>query len=89
MKVQKSKRFIKSEEKDMGQEVSRLVKLAPLDLLAIVLVVVGGLNWGLYAFGFNLVSILLGWMPILETVVYVLVALAAIYLAVLTPRLSK
>ncbi len=73
----------------MGQEVSRLVKLAPLDLLAIVLVVVGGLNWGLYAFGFNLVSILLGWMPILETVVYVLVALAAIYLAVLTPRLSK
>jgi len=66
-----------------------LAKLAPLDLLAIVLVVVGGLNWGLYAFGFNLVSILLGWMPILEKVVYVLVALAAIYLAVLTPKLSK
>ncbi|AET65131.1 hypothetical protein Mhar_1773 [Methanothrix harundinacea 6Ac] len=66
-----------------------MAKLAPLDLLAIVLVVVGGLNWGLYAFGFNLVSILLGWMPILEKVVYVLVALAAIYLAVLTPKLSK
>ncbi len=73
----------------VGQEVTRLAKLAPLDLLAIVLVVVGGLNWGLYAFGFNLVSILLGWMPILEKVVYVLVALAAIYLAVLTPKLSK
>ncbi|WP_394296386.1 DUF378 domain-containing protein [Methanothrix harundinacea] len=69
--------------------MTRLAKLAPLDLLAIVLVVVGGLNWGLYAFGFNLVSILLGWMPILEKVVYVLVALAAIYLAVLTPKLSK
>lgn len=73
----------------VGQEVTRLAKLAPLDLLAIVLVVVGGLNWGLYAFGFNLVSILLGWMPVLEKVVYVLVALAAIYLAVLTPKLSK
>jgi hypothetical protein len=73
----------------VGEEVTRLAKLAPLDLLAIVLVVVGGLNWGLYAFGFNLVSILLGWMPILEKVVYVLVALAAIYLAVLTPKLSK
>lgn len=73
----------------VGQEVTRLAKLAPLDLLAIVLVVVGGLNWGLYAFGFNLVSVLLGWMPILEKVVYVLVALAAIYLAVLTPKLSK
>ncbi|MCR3884775.1 MAG: DUF378 domain-containing protein [Methanothrix sp.] len=66
-----------------------LPKLAPIDMLAIVLVIIGGLNWGLYAFGFNLVSILLGWMPILETVVYVVVALAAIYLAVLTPKLSK
>ncbi len=66
-----------------------MAKLAPLDLLAIVLVIVGGLNWGLYAFGYNLVSILLGWMPILEKVVYVVVALAAIYLAALTPKLSK
>jgi uncharacterized membrane protein YuzA (DUF378 family) len=66
-----------------------LAKLAPLDLLAIVLVIVGGLNWGLYAFGYNLVSILLGWMPILEKVVYVVVALAAIYLAAITAKLSK
>jgi uncharacterized membrane protein YuzA (DUF378 family) len=57
--------------------------------LAIVLVIVGGLNWGLYAFGYNLVSILLGWMPILEKVVYVVVALAAIYLAAITAKLSK
>lgn len=66
-----------------------MAKLAPLDLLAIVLVIVGGLNWGLYAIGFNLVSILLGWMPILEKVVYIVVALAAIYLAAITPKLSK
>jgi hypothetical protein len=58
-------------------------------MLAIALVIIGGLNWGLYALGYNLVSILLGWMPILEKVVYVVVALAAIYLAVLTPKLSK
>ncbi|MDF0589749.1 DUF378 domain-containing protein [Candidatus Methanocrinis natronophilus] len=66
-----------------------MAKLAPIDMLAIVLVIVGGLNWGLYALGYNLVSILLGWMPILEQVVYVVVALAAIYLAVLIPKLSK
>ena len=66
-----------------------MAKLAPIDMLAIVLVIVGGLNWGLYALGYNLVSILLGWMPILEKVVYVVVALAAIYLAVLPPQLSK
>lgn len=70
-------------------EVFGLAKLAPIDLLAIVLVVIGGLNWGLYAFGYNLVSILLGWMPALEKVVYVLVALAAIYLAAITTKLSK
>ena len=66
-----------------------MAKLALLDILAIVLVVVGGLNWGLYAFGYNLVSMLLGWMPMLEKAVYVLVALAAIYLAIITPNLSK
>ncbi len=66
-----------------------MAKLAPLDLLAIVLVIVGGLNWGLYAFGYNLVSILLGGVPVLERIVYVVVALAAVYLAILTPKLSK
>lgn len=66
-----------------------MAKLAPIDMLAIALVIIGGLNWGLYALDYNLVSILLGWMPILEKVVYVVVALAAIYLAVLTPKLSK
>ena len=66
-----------------------MAKLELLDILAIVLVVVGGLNWGLYAMGYNLVNMLLGWMPILEKAVYVLVALAAIYLAILTPKLSK
>ena len=66
-----------------------MAKLAPLDLLAIVLVIVGGLNWGLYAFGYNLVSILLGGVPVLERIVYGVVALAAISLAILTPKLSK
>ncbi len=68
-----------------------MAKLTPIDMLAIALVIIGGLNWGLYALNpsYNLVSILLGWMPILEKVVYVVVALAAIYLAVLTPKLSK
>ena len=51
-----------------------------IDWIALVLVIVGGLNWGLYAFGYNLVEMLLGSIPILEQVVYILVALAAVYL---------
>jgi len=50
-----------------------------LDWVALVLVIVGGLNWMLYAFGFNLVEALLGSIPVLEQIVYILVGLAALY----------
>lgn len=44
------------------------------------LLVIGGLNWGLVgAFDFNLVDKILGSMPAIERVVYILVGLAAIY----------
>ena len=49
-----------------------------LHIAAFTLLVVGGLNWGLSAFGYNLVNILLGSWPQVETVVYVLVGLSAI-----------
>ena len=48
-----------------------------------VLVVVGALNWGLVgAFQWNLVNVLLGSMPMVERVVYILVGLAGIVVAV-------
>lgn len=49
-----------------------------LHITAFTLLVVGGLNWGLSAFGYNLVNILLGSWPQVETIVYVLVGLSAI-----------
>ena len=51
-----------------------------LDWIALVLVIVGGLNWGLYAFGFNLVELILGSIPILAQIVYILVGLSAVYM---------
>ncbi len=56
-----------------------------LDILAAVLLVVGGLNWGLVAFAnFDLVATLTGAgafgnKNLLGTVVYALVGLAAVY----------
>lgn len=48
--------------------------------VALILVVIGGLNWGLVGlFGFNLVAALFG-DSIIATIIYVLVALAAVYL---------
>lgn len=51
-----------------------------LDLLATILLVVGGLNWGLVgAVNFDLVAAIFGPMSPLSRIVYVLVGLAALY----------
>lgn len=52
-----------------------------LSKLALWLVIIGGLNWGLVgAFNFNLVSAIFGDMSILSRIVYILVGLAAVAL---------
>ena len=52
-----------------------------IDLIALALVVVGGLNWGLVgAFGFDLVAAIFGEMSIISRIVYIVVGLAAVYM---------
>ncbi len=49
---------------------------------ALVLTIIGGINWGLVGlFGFDLVAFLFGPLSVLSRVVYVLIALSAITLA--------
>lgn len=50
-----------------------------LHMLAFVLLIIGGLNVGLSALGYNVVDILLGSWPAAVTILYVLVGLAALY----------
>ncbi|HMA02508.1 MAG: DUF378 domain-containing protein [Gemmatimonas sp.] len=51
-----------------------------LDLVATILLVVGGLNWGLVgAANFDLVAAIFGPMSPLSRIVYVVVGLAALY----------
>lgn len=53
-----------------------------IDVVAAVLLVVGGLNWGLIgAARFNLVATLFGDMSMLSRIVYGLVGVAAVYQA--------
>ena len=48
--------------------------------VALVLIIVGGLNWGLVgALDFNLVDALFGEGSLLSRVVYILVGLSAVY----------
>lgn len=57
--------------------------------VALILLIVGGLNWGLVGlFNFDLVAAIFGEMTALARLVYVLVGLAAIYAAIVSPRLA-
>lgn len=47
-------------------------------MVAFLLLVVGGLNWGASAFGYNVVHMVVGSMPSVERVVYLLVGLSAV-----------
>ena len=57
-----------------------------LHTVAFVLVAVGGLNWGLIALGaylggnWNIVNLILGSWPVVETLVYLLVGLSSVVL---------
>lgn len=51
-----------------------------LDVIAAVLLVIGGLNWFLVgAFEFDLVRFIFGSIPFIQKAVYILVGLAAFY----------
>lgn len=51
-----------------------------IDTVALILLIVGGLNWGLVGlFGFDLVAAAFGEMSALARVIYVLVGASALY----------
>jgi len=50
-----------------------------LHMVTVTLVLVGALNWGLVALGFNLVTLLLGEGSMLTNLVYILIGVSAVY----------
>lgn len=66
------------------------MKLNILGWVSIVLIIVGGVNWGLVgAFNFDLVATIFGAMSALSRIVYVLVGLAALYMISIAAKLAK
>jgi len=66
------------------------VKLNIIDIIALVLLIIGGLNWGLVGlFSFDLVATIFGVASMLSNIVYMLVGLSAIYVAVIFMKLEK
>ncbi|MGA2418126.1 MAG: DUF378 domain-containing protein [Candidatus Staskawiczbacteria bacterium] len=66
------------------------MKLNIVDIIAIVLLVIGGLNWGLIGLmNLDVVAAVLGAASLLSRIVYILVGLSAIYLAVVSVKLER
>ena len=63
-----------------------------LHLITFILVVIGGLNWGLIGLGgfmsqnWDVVNMILGSWPQVEWLVYVLVGLSTVWLLVMHPK---
>ena len=65
-------------------------RLSVLDWIALILIIVGGLNWLLVgAFNFDLVAKIFGSMSAIARVVYVLVGLSALYVVFSLGKLAK
>ncbi len=65
-------------------------KLNLIDWIAIVLVLIGALNWGLVGiFNFNIVSTILKDRSILCVVMYGLIGVSSIYVALILNKLTK
>lgn len=58
------------------------MKFKSLHMAAFALVIIGGLNVGLSALGFNAVNVVFGGLSGVETLVNVLIGLSAAYLVV-------
>jgi len=51
--------------------------------IALILLIIGGLNWGLVGFfGFDLVAAIFGSMNVVSRIVYDLVGISALYVAI-------
>lgn len=59
-----------------------LSTMKALHMIAFILLVIGGLNWLLFAFGWNLVSVIFGAGTTLSMLIYILIGLSAVWEAV-------
>ena len=65
-------------------------KLSIIDWVALVLVIIGGVNWGLIGFfNFDLVATIFGSASVLSRIIYDLVGISGIYLIFVAPKMGK
>ena len=61
-----------------------------VDIIALVLVIIGAVNWGLIGlFGFNLVEAIFGAMTMISRIVYILVGISGLWSIRLLSKVSE
>lgn len=61
-----------------------------LDCIALTIVIIGGINWGLVGFfDWNLVAFLFGSMTLFSKIIYAFVGICTLYLFTFYPRLTR
>jgi hypothetical protein len=64
--------------------------LSVLDWIAVILVIVGGLNWGLVGVAdLNVVDAIFGAMSVISQIVYILVGVSALYLLLTVGKFAR
>lgn len=64
--------------------------LRTVDTIALVLVLIGAINWGLVGlFAFDLVAAIFGEMTVLSRIIYTLVGVAGVYTLVALPSMPR
>lgn len=70
--------------------MAKMAKFNTWDWVALVLLIIGGLNWGLIGiFGFDLVAAIFGEMTVLSRLVYTLVGISAVYIGIEAVRWGR
>jgi uncharacterized membrane protein YuzA (DUF378 family) len=65
-------------------------KLNTLDWIAVILLIIGGLNWGLIGiFSWDLVAAIFGDMSTVSRIIYTLVGLSGLWALTLVGKLGK
>lgn len=66
------------------------MKMNAIDWIAVVLVIIGAINWGLIGFfNFNLISLIFGDMSVLSRIIYALVGLSGLWMIFIASKCGK
>ncbi len=75
---------------NLNRRFSKMQKLSFLDWVALVLVIIGGINWGLVGlFQWDLVANIFGDMSGLSRIIYVLVGLSGLWMLFISGKLAR